>query len=790
MVRPRFLLPLAFVLTSAWAGTPPPGFMERVLATTSQVPAPVAVAYEPGTGALFILNQGDGSIRGTARVYRRDPATGAVTIALSLSCVDGSGERGLLGIAFDPDYAHPTSPQRWVYLYYTRHVDSSGTCALPGSDTGGFNTVSRFLESGGTLSGEQKLLVGPELSANNHNGGTVRFLPDKTLLISMGDNDSDAFPLPHSRNLADLRGKMLRIRRDGTIPPDNPFVGQAGVRPEIWAWGLRNPFRFSVDSATGIPYIGDVGEATYEEIDAGVPGADFGYPCFEGPIPFRVCDPPPVAAVAPIFAYGHNFQTPVVGESVTGGPVYRATAFPPEYRGRYFFGDYDSDWIRHAAIAADGKLQDPQLFMGDATGVVDLIVSPSGCLVWVGITGAGVREVCWGTPTNGGPTAAAAATPTSGLAPLNVQFTGSDSSDPDGDALTYAWNFGDGGTSGVADPGHTYASNGVYDATLTVDDGRGQPNSSATSDAVRIVVGNRPPVPTIAAPANGTRFDAGDTIAYQGGATDPEDGALPPSAYTWTVVFHHDAHTHPFLGPVSGVASGSFTIPTDGEDSTDVFYRIHMAVRDSGAPLGTAGVLDASSFVDVVPNVATITVAASPAGRGLQLAIDQSAAVAPWSKHSVVGFTRRLTAPSPQSANGVTWEFVSWSDGGTRDHVIAAPPANTTYTASFRCVANCSGVDSDGDGVVDLTDNCPAAPNASQADFDGDGRGDACEAGAFLADADLSGRVDGGDLARLGRAFASACEQSAYDPDVDFDRDCGVDGADLAILAAEFGRRP
>jgi hypothetical protein len=155
-----------------------------------------------------------------------------------------------------------------------------------------------------------------------------------------------------------------------------------------------------------------------------------------------------------------------------------------------------------------------------------------------------------------------------------------------------------------------------------------------------------------------------------------------------------------------------------------------------------------------------------------------------------VGFVRRLTAPSPQTANGVTWEFVSWSDGGTRDHVIAAPSTNRTYTATYRCIANCSGVDSDGDGILDLVDNCPAAPNASQADFDDDGRGDACEAGAFLADADLSGRVDGGDLVRLGVAFASACAQAAYDPSVDFDRNCRIDGADLAILAAEFGRRP
>jgi PKD repeat protein len=419
-----------------------------------------------------------------------------------------------------------------------------------------------------------------------------------------------------------------------------------------------------------------------------------------------------------------------------------------------------------------------------------MAVSPGGCLTWVSITGAGVREICAESGGNGAPTAVATATPTSGLAPLSVRFTGSGSSDPDGDALSYAWDFGDGGGSSAADPSHAYTANGVYDATLTVNDGRGAANSSATSEPVRVVVGNRPPVATIAAPAPGTRYDAGDTIVYQGAATDPEDGPLPPSAYTWTVVFHHDEHTHPFQGPVAGVSSGAFTVPTDGEESVNVFYRVHMDVKDSGAPLGPSGALGSSSFVDVHPNVATMTVAASPAGRGLSLAIDGTSAPAPWSKPSVVGFVRRLTAPSPQTAGGITWEFVSWSDGGASDHTIAAPASNTTYTATYRCIANCSGVDTDGDGVLDLADNCPGVANASQADFDGDGRGDACEAGTVLADADLSGRVDGSDLARLGRAFASACGQPAYDAHVDFDRDCGVDGADLAMLAAEFGRRP
>jgi len=382
---------------AANGGTPPAGFAESVFLGPSDVSRPTAVAYEPGTNNLWVVEKGPGTEQGESRVRVRDAVSGAVTTAFDLGCLDSRGERGILGIAFSPDYLDGPG-DRWVYLFYTRRIPESDACSIAGEGSGTRIRISRFLESGGALSSEEVIYESPFLGgATNHNGGTIRFAGDGTLYFGIGDNDTDANASPLSRDLSDPRGKLLRINPDGSIPADNPFVSQPGVLPEIWAWGLRNPFRFSIDPQSGAPLIADVGENTWEVIYLGVAGADYGYPCFEGDQPFRTCDPePPEGSVTdPLFVYGHGSQTPPVsGNSVTGGPVYRQGPFPEAYRDHYYFADYTDDWIRRGRLTAQGELTDVQLFVPDAGNVVDLIVSPAGCLTYVVLSGS-VREVCF-----------------------------------------------------------------------------------------------------------------------------------------------------------------------------------------------------------------------------------------------------------------------------------------------------------------------------------------------------------------------------------------------------------
>jgi hypothetical protein len=174
------------------------------------------------------------------------------------------------------------------------------------------------------------------------------------------------------------------------------------------------------------------------------------------------------------------------------------------------------------------------------------------------------------------------ARPTSGVAPLEVSFDGSGSSDPDGDPLSYTWDFGDGSaaTKGVT-ASHTYTTNGLFDVRLVVDDQKGGTNSATLT----IQVGN-PPVGKVTAPKEGTTFNTGDTIEYAGTGTDPEDGALPANAFSWSVRFLHHRetdphhHFHPFQGPIRGEKSGSFQIPEELHDD-DVWFRIYLTVTDS-----------------------------------------------------------------------------------------------------------------------------------------------------------------------------------------------------------------
>ena len=268
--------------------------------------------------------------------------------------ISSGGERGLLGLAFHPQFAQ----NRRFFVNYT--------------DPQGDTHISEFRAPSPDAAdpASERLLLFVAQPFANHNGGGLAFGNDGTLLIGLGDGGSGGDPKGNGQNLGTRLGKLLRIDVDGAvpyaIPADNPFRTRVGALPEIWAYGLRNPFRFSVDRPTGDVYIGDVGQARREEIDVipgGHGGQNFGWNITEGTLcydPESGCDT--AGITMPVIEYGH-----AAGCAVTGGVVYRGCRMP-DLAGTYFYGDYCSGFVRSFRLA-NGQATEPRDWTADLHGI-------------------------------------------------------------------------------------------------------------------------------------------------------------------------------------------------------------------------------------------------------------------------------------------------------------------------------------------------------------------------------------------------------------------------------------
>ncbi|WP_433211499.1 PQQ-dependent sugar dehydrogenase [Dactylosporangium sp. CS-047395] len=449
-----------------------------------------------------------------------------------------------------------------------------------------------------------------------------------------------------SANTNDLRGKLLRIKpnTDGTyaIPSGNMFApGTAKTRPEIYAMGFRNPFRMSVDKPTGIVYLGDYGpdagttdpnrgpggqvefdrvtgpgfygwpyctgtnttSETYNEWDfaAGVTGAK--YNCGSGPAnnSFRNTGLATLpAAKSSWIRYGGDAGTPpefgTGSESPMGGPVYRynaglssAVKFPQSLDGLFFAGEYGRRWIKPVKVNADGSPGEISTFPWAGTQVMDMAFGPDGALYVLdyGTSGANnqaLYRIEYVGGANRAPIAKITADRTSGPNPLTVAFSSAGSSDPEGGALTYAWDFDGNGTtdSTAANPSFTYTTNGTKTPTLTVRDPQGLTGTASTV----VTVGNSAPTVRLNLPANGQLFSFGDTVPFSVTVTDPEDGTIDCSKVTVTYLLGHDAHQHQITSNTG--CTGTIAVPVDGEHdaAANVYGVFDASYTDKGGLTG------------------------------------------------------------------------------------------------------------------------------------------------------------------------------------------------------------
>ena len=633
----RPLLLLAGMVLSSFAATVPTNFADQLVA--SGLPSPTAMALAPD-GRVFVCLQS-----GFLRVVKNGVLLPTPFLSLT---VDSNGERGLLGIAFDPDFANNS----FVYVYYTTPTPSV------------HNRVSRFTANGDVAqAGSEVVLLDLEnlSSATNHNGGALHFGLDGKLYIAVGENANPS----QAQSLTTKLGKILRMNKDGSIPTDNPFFASlTGNLRLIWAYGLRNPFTFAVQNTTGKLLINDVGQSTYEEINQGIAGANYGWPTSEGP----TTNP---AFTAPLFYYPHatNFGGGF-SCAITGGDFYQPAqpVFPASYVGQYFFADYCGGWIAQF----DPVSKTATGFLTGADSIIDIRSAADGSLLYLQ-RGAGgqLRRVVYTGLTQPQITTQ----PADQTVP--VGFTATFQAAASGSNLTYQWqrnnvNIPNANAATYSLPNVALSDNNALFRVIATNSA-----GSATSNSAKLTVTtNQPPVPVISTPALGTTFAGGQTITFSGSASDPETGALPLSALKWRVDYYTGSAVRPFVQEFTGAAGGSWLVPAQTPYTlTDVFFRIILTAKD---PQG----FETTVTRDVAPQIGNLTLASQPAG--LSLTLDGQPFTAPRTTPAVVGLIRELGAPASQQNGGARYLFKNWSDGQAAVHNIVTPAGNSNYTAMFQ----------------------------------------------------------------------------------------------------------
>ncbi|MFC0106054.1 ThuA domain-containing protein [Kibdelosporangium aridum] len=612
-------------------------FEKVTLDDNTVAPAALDVAKD---GRVFYAEYG-----GKVKIHKPDTRT---TVTAATLNVYTGGEDGLTGLALDPNFA----TTKWIYLMYS-----------PAGGSEHIARVSRFTVNGDSLdmSSEQVIMKVPssrQAPEPGHTGGYITFGPNGNLYIGPGDDiepfRSDGYAPIDERpgwsnndaqgtaaNTNDLRGKILRIHPEPngtyTIPAGNMFPpGTDKTKPEIYAMGFRNAFRFSVHPTTGVIYAADYGpDAANDNANRGpaaivewniitspgfygwpycvgdnIPYNDYNFATGQSGAKFNCANPVnnspnntgltqlPAARKADVW-YGNGangFKFPEMGdggEAPMGFPIYQydpanpsQTKFPAYFDQTPFLGEWSRNKLFEFRLGQDGKLLKINNFLSNLSfkSPMDAKFGPDGAmylLEWGSGFGrdnpdSGLYRIDY-TTGDRSPIATATATPMSGSSPLTVKFSSAGSRDPEGGPVTYRWEFGDGSTSTEANPTHTYSARGQFNAKLTVTDTGGK---SGVANVI-VTSGNTAPTVNLSIP-DGGMFDWGTTIPYTVSVTDPEDGTIDCTKVSTTPALGHDQHAHD-LTPIAG-CSGSLKPETDSAHAeVNVFYVADAKYTDKGA---------------------------------------------------------------------------------------------------------------------------------------------------------------------------------------------------------------
>jgi glucose/arabinose dehydrogenase len=596
------------------------------------------------------------------------------------------------------------------------------------------NRISRVTMVGDTINPLSEVVLIDDIitDVGYHNAGDLHFDSQGYLYATTGDGGLSEAHQTISQDTDTLNGKMLRIKpvekvvdSRGYLTTGNPYESATGKRTcgttlpnadpsistinsascrEVFAAGFRNPFRFTIQADPtkpflDIPFAGDVGGGAWEEVDRVDEGGNYGYPVREGPCPAGVVCPPPFTPSGlkdPIYAYSHIAINTNVDSAVIGGDFYTGTGnptldYPSQYVNNYFFADFVRGFIRRLTYNSGTDTWTSQVpdFATGGTGIIGLKAGPDGNVYYLAFLDTDtqthisqIRRIRWALGENQKPVAKASVNKLNGPLSTVYTFSAAGSFDPDGNTpLKYTWDFGDGtpvATTSSLIVTHTFASAVNSTVTLTVQDYNGIVGA-AVSDPVTLTVypGNTPATGTLVlnnqtAPTRTTTYFAGDTWQFDAsGLSDPDGGAAPTA--TWSIVFHHSNHTHPFV-PLATIPA-TFQIPFQNfEPATNVWFRVYLFITDARGQVTTIQ-------RDINPVTATITLNTSfPGG---QVEVDGAIFPSPYVFSRVVGMRTTINTSDNINVGTVTYPFIRWSDNGEQLHTIVVPSANTTYTAFY-----------------------------------------------------------------------------------------------------------
>lgn len=580
--------------------------------------------------------------------------------------VDNYNERGLSGIALHPDFAN----QPWVYLYFT----------VPGQN---HNRVIRVMahEDHAVPGTEQLIYDLDPLNATIHNGGSMAFGADGKLYITVGDGGNAA----GAQSLQTTAGKVMRLNDDGSIPADNPFYNATNDQYRaIYALGFRNPFSMAIDALSGRIFLSEVGNAAWEEINEVLPGKNYGWPIIEGPIAGQT---PPDNYQEPRHAYPHS-----VGCAALGAAFSQANFpnYPPEFAGKFFYSDYCNGYIKAIDLNTG---QETGTFITGINRPLKFFFGPNGDFYYLARAGLGGGSDVDNTSSDNGTLAHVffigngepfiTSQPKPALA--SVGETPSFSARAYGNTpMSFRWQ-----KNGVDIPGADTATVVLAPVNLS-DNGAllrciasNNLGADTSSEALLSVTSNQRPMPYISAPLADYKWRGGDTIHFDGYATDLEEGNLGISQLTWRVNFHHDAHTHPVLSPENNITNGFWVIPTVYETDPDVWFRVYLTARDTGG-------LSRTVFTDIYPLLKELSVSGPP---GLKINLDGSTLPLPLNTPEVVNIQHVVNAPGSYIAGDSLYTFLRWSDGNTSlPRTLLMPSANFNLKLIYTALPLGSGI--------------------------------------------------------------------------------------------------